>query len=55
VARSVLWLLSDWSRRISGELVHVDGGFHAMGTDLLTAEQQAQAMAANAAESEGDG
>jgi enoyl-[acyl-carrier protein] reductase I len=55
VARSVLWLLSDWSRRISGELVHVDGGFHAMGTDLLTPEQQAQAMAADAAKTEGDG
>jgi meromycolic acid enoyl-[acyl-carrier-protein] reductase len=55
VARSVLWLLSDWSRRISGELVHVDGGFHAMGADLLTAEQQAQALGADAAETEGDG
>ena len=55
VARSVLWLLSDWSRRISGELVHVDGGFHAMGADLLTQEQQAQAMAADTAETEGDG
>jgi meromycolic acid enoyl-[acyl-carrier-protein] reductase len=55
VARSVLWLLSDWSRRVSGELVHVDGGFHAMGADLLTQEQQAQAMAADAAETEGDG
>ena len=55
VARSVLWLLSDWSRRISGELVHVDGGFHAMGADLLTPEQQARAMAADAAETEGDG
>jgi enoyl-[acyl-carrier protein] reductase I len=55
VARSVLWLLSDWSRRISGELVHVDGGFHAMGADLLTPEQQAQAMAADAAETKGDG
>jgi enoyl-[acyl-carrier protein] reductase I len=46
VARSVLWLLSDWSRRVSGELVHVDGGFHAMGSDLLSPEQQAQVMAA---------
>jgi enoyl-[acyl-carrier protein] reductase I len=24
-------LLSDWSRGITGEIVHVDGGFHAMG------------------------
>jgi enoyl-[acyl-carrier protein] reductase I len=53
VARSVLWLLSDWSRRVSGELVHVDGGFHAMGSDLLTTEQQARVMAAETAEGEG--
>jgi len=50
VARSVLWLLSDWSRRVSGELIHVDGGFHAMGSDLLSPEQQAQVMAAETAE-----
>jgi enoyl-[acyl-carrier protein] reductase I len=30
-ARTVCWLLSDWSRGVSGEIVHVDGGFHAMG------------------------
>jgi enoyl-[acyl-carrier protein] reductase I len=53
VARSVLWLLSDWSRRVSGELVHVDGGFHAMGSDLLSPEQQAEVMAAEAADGEG--
>ncbi len=47
VARSVLWLLSDWSRGVSGELIHVDGGFHAMGSDLLTPEQQADAMEAS--------
>ena len=31
VADAVCFLLSDWSRGISGEIVHVDGGFHAMG------------------------
>jgi enoyl ACP reductase len=50
VARTVLWLLSDWSRGVSGELIHVDGGFHAMGSDLLSAEEQAEVMAAEAAE-----
>jgi enoyl-[acyl-carrier protein] reductase I len=35
VARTVLFLLSDWARGISGEIVHVDGGYHAMGSDLL--------------------
>jgi meromycolic acid enoyl-[acyl-carrier-protein] reductase len=31
VARTVCWLLSDYSQAISGEIVHVDGGFHAVG------------------------
>ena len=37
VARTICFLLSDWSRAISGEIVHVDGGFHAMGTALTEA------------------
>ena len=31
VARAVCWLLSDYAQGISGEIVHVDGGFHAVG------------------------
>ena len=31
VAKAVCWLLSDYSQAISGEIVHVDGGFHAVG------------------------
>ena len=31
VARAVCFLLSDWSRGITGEILHVDGGFHAIG------------------------
>jgi meromycolic acid enoyl-[acyl-carrier-protein] reductase len=31
VARTACFLLSDWSRGITGEIVHVDGGFHVMG------------------------
>jgi meromycolic acid enoyl-[acyl-carrier protein] reductase len=31
VARSTLALLSDWFPATTGELLHVDGGFHAMG------------------------
>jgi enoyl ACP reductase len=34
VADTVCFLLSDWSRGISGEIVHVDGGFHAMGAPV---------------------
>ncbi len=31
VASAVCFLLSDYARGISGEIVHVDGGFHAIG------------------------
>ena len=34
VADAVCFLLSDWARGITGEILHVDGGFHAMGTQL---------------------
>ena len=34
VAGTAAFLLSDLSRGITGEIVHVDGGFHAMGGDL---------------------
>lgn len=34
VGETVAFLLSDLSRGISGELIHVDGGFHAMGIEL---------------------
>jgi enoyl-[acyl-carrier protein] reductase I len=33
VAGAIAFLLSDLSAGITGELVHVDGGFHAMGTE----------------------
>ena len=32
VAGAICFLLSDHARAITGELLHVDGGFHAMGT-----------------------
>jgi enoyl-[acyl-carrier protein] reductase I len=35
VAGAVLFLLSDLARAITGEVLHVDGGFHAMGTALV--------------------
>jgi meromycolic acid enoyl-[acyl-carrier protein] reductase len=34
VADAVLFLFSDLARAITGEILHVDGGFHAMGAPL---------------------
>jgi meromycolic acid enoyl-[acyl-carrier-protein] reductase len=34
VADTVLFLLSDLARGVTGEIMHVDGGFHAMGAPL---------------------
>src|SRR5437868_2040023 len=34
VAEACLWLLSERSRGVTGEIVHVDGGYHAMGAPL---------------------
>lgn len=31
VAKMACVLLSDWSQAVTGEMVHVDGGYHAMG------------------------
>jgi enoyl-[acyl-carrier protein] reductase I len=35
VAATVCYLLSDLSRGVSGEIIHVDGGYHAMGAPLV--------------------
>src|SRR4051795_2087331 len=37
VAGAVLFLLSDLARAITGEILHVDGGFHAMGAAAVAA------------------
>jgi enoyl ACP reductase len=34
VGNAVAFLLSDLATGITGEVIHVDGGFHAMGTDI---------------------
>jgi enoyl-[acyl-carrier protein] reductase I len=34
VAGAICFLLSDYARAISGEIIHVDGGFHAVGAPV---------------------
>jgi enoyl-[acyl-carrier protein] reductase I len=38
VARAACFLLSEWAEGITGEVLHVDGGFHAMWLPLAAAE-----------------
>ncbi len=45
VADTICFLLSDFARAITGEIVHVDGGFHAMGTVGLSDELYAEVRA----------
>jgi meromycolic acid enoyl-[acyl-carrier-protein] reductase len=42
VADTAVFLLSDMARGISGEVVHVDGGYHSQGAPLLTGAGQRQ-------------
>jgi enoyl-[acyl-carrier protein] reductase I len=35
VAKMACVLLSDWTPATTGEIVHVDGGYHAMGAELV--------------------
>jgi meromycolic acid enoyl-[acyl-carrier protein] reductase len=34
VAKAAVFLLSDWASGITGEILHVDGGYHAIGSAL---------------------
>jgi meromycolic acid enoyl-[acyl-carrier-protein] reductase len=34
VGHMVCFLMSDWAAMTTGEMIHVDGGYHAMGTDI---------------------
>ncbi|MBJ7595950.1 MAG: enoyl-ACP reductase FabI [Candidatus Dormibacteraeota bacterium] len=40
VADTAVFLLSDMARGISGEVIHVDGGYHSQGAPLLTSPEQ---------------
>jgi len=41
VADATVFLLSDLARAVSGEVLHVDGGYHALGAPLLDADSGA--------------
>jgi meromycolic acid enoyl-[acyl-carrier-protein] reductase len=40
VARTVAFLLSDWSKGITAEIIHVDGGYHAIGAEMGQSEPE---------------
>jgi enoyl-[acyl-carrier protein] reductase I len=40
VADTAVFLLSDMARGISGEVIHVDGGYHSQGAPLLTSAEE---------------
>jgi enoyl-[acyl-carrier protein] reductase I len=40
VARTIAFLLSDWSNGITAEIIHVDGGYHAIGAELVPGDQK---------------
>jgi enoyl ACP reductase len=43
VAEACAWLLSDRSRAVTGEILHVDGGYHALGAPLAPPQAGGQA------------
>jgi enoyl-[acyl-carrier protein] reductase I len=43
VADTITFLLSDASRAITAEVIHVDGGFHAMGTQIVPLREEVEA------------
>ena len=40
VGQMCCFLFSDWARMTSGEMIHVDGGYHAMGADIRGARME---------------
>jgi enoyl-[acyl-carrier protein] reductase I len=48
VADACLWLLSGLARGVTGEIIHVDGGYHALGAPLAPPQEQEADAAASA-------
>ena len=45
VANSVLFMLGPYSKKITGQIIHVDGGASSVGGDLLSHEKHAEVLA----------
>jgi enoyl-[acyl-carrier protein] reductase I len=45
VAETINFLLSDGARAITAEIIHVDGGFHAMGTQIVPLREPEEVQA----------
>jgi len=43
VGKTAVWLASDWSSAVTGEVIYVDGGYHVLGM-TLTEEQRDEMM-----------
>jgi len=54
VADACLWLLSGLARGVTGEIVHVDGGYHALGAPLKAPDASDASDASEASEASGD-
>jgi enoyl ACP reductase len=55
VADACLFLLSDLSRGVTGEILHVDGGYHALGAPLEPSAAAASSSAAASEEASSEG
>jgi enoyl-[acyl-carrier protein] reductase I len=50
VAKTACALMSDWMPSTTGEMVHVDGGYHSVGAAPISLEEDRQAQEAAASE-----
>src|SRR5947199_3894691 len=54
VAKAAAFLLSDWSKGITGEILHVDGGYHAIGAEKAEVAVAREAEVEELADPDGD-
>ena len=54
MSKAVCFLLSDWARGITGEILHVDGGYHAIGAEKAEVAVAREAEVEGLADPDGD-